>query len=206
VMISTFPAIPFLPNLLVLSVPSQPAQLKPGMIYLVHCTQYTLSLTHLGSPLDTSKPTSRATLLGNPWCSEPYTGDGKIVREEEVIVGVYDEEGNRIVVEGISRNITERQPKAGGSFIPLHRFGAASLQSASPCPFLTAAAFHCRRDSGFPSGPTFLEGITQHLHKAFCCSSPIGFLSTMSLADDTKNPFMVDASGKASLNRLLLFL
>ena len=41
VMISTLPAIPFLPNLLFLNVPSQAAQLKPGMIYLVHCTQYT---------------------------------------------------------------------------------------------------------------------------------------------------------------------
>ncbi len=41
VMMSTLPVIPFLPNLLVLSVPSQAAQLKPGMIYLVHCTQYT---------------------------------------------------------------------------------------------------------------------------------------------------------------------
>ncbi len=88
VMISTLPAIPFLPNLLVLSVPSQPAQLKPGMTYLVHCIQYTLSLTHLSSPLDTSKPTSRATLLRNPWYSGPYTGDGKIVQEEEGIVGV----------------------------------------------------------------------------------------------------------------------
>lgn len=131
---------------------------------------------------------------------------GNIVRGEEVIVRVYDEEGNRVVVEGISRNITGLRPVAGGSFIPLHRFGAASLQSASPCPFLTAAAFHCRRDSGFPSGPTFFEGINQQIQKAFCCSSPIGCLSTMSLADDTKNPFMVDASGKASLNRLLLFL
>jgi len=41
VMMNTLPANPFLPSLLVLSVPSQPAQLKPGIIYLVHCTQYT---------------------------------------------------------------------------------------------------------------------------------------------------------------------
>ncbi len=119
---------------------------------------------------------------------------------------VYDEEANRVVVEGISRKITALRPLARGSFIPIHRFGAASLQSASPRPFLTAAAFHCRRDLGFPSGPTSFEGINQHLHKAFRCFSPIGCLSTISLADDTKNPFMVDASGKASLDRLLLFL
>ena len=65
VMMNTLSANPFLPILLVLSVPSQPAQLKPEMIYLVHCIQYTLSLTHLDSPLDTSKPTSRATPLLN---------------------------------------------------------------------------------------------------------------------------------------------
>ena len=120
VMMNTLSANPFLPNLLVLSVPSQSAQLKPGMIYPVHCTQYTLSLTHLGSPLDTSKPTTRATPLLNPWCSGPFTRDGKIVQEEEVIVGVYDEKGNRAAIEGISRNITGLRPVAGGSSIPLH--------------------------------------------------------------------------------------
>jgi hypothetical protein len=74
----------------------------------------------LGSPLDTSKPTSRATLLLNPWYSGPYTGDGKIVQEEEGIVGVYDKKGNRAAIEAISRNITGLRPMAGGSFIPLH--------------------------------------------------------------------------------------
>ncbi len=70
VMISTLPAsllLPgLLPPLLVLSFPSQPVQLRPGTIYFMNCIQYNLPLRHSGSPLDTNKPTSRATLLLNP--------------------------------------------------------------------------------------------------------------------------------------------
>ncbi len=40
----------------------------------------------LGFPSRHKQAYFEATLLRNPWYSESYTGDGKIVQEEELIV------------------------------------------------------------------------------------------------------------------------
>ena len=55
VMMSTLPASPFLPSLLlpllVLSFPSSPVQFRHEPLYFMNCTKYNLSLRHSGSPL-----------------------------------------------------------------------------------------------------------------------------------------------------------
>ncbi len=46
--------------------------------------------------------------------------------------------------------------------------------------------------------------MNQQLHEAFHCRPPVGCLGSMSLADDAKNSFIVNTSGKASFDQLLV--